>query len=160
MARLAAANAVLALEGMVNEHERDGRALRLEWVSVPSVSHHTLAALAILTKVLGGLDADGEHMAERARAEADAICSEALMLALAAHVGRQTAHALVYDVSQKAQSEGRMLRDCMADSSEITAHLKPDELEAVFDPARHLGSAGEMVGAVVATAERWLKSGS
>jgi len=160
MARLAAANAGPALEGMINEHERDGRALRLEWVSVPSVSHHTLAALVILSKVLRGLDADAERMAERARAAADAICSEALMLALAAHVGRQTAHALVYEVSQKAQSEGRSLREAAADSPDVTAHLKPDQLEAVFDPARHLGSAGEMVDAVAGRAERWLARAS
>ncbi len=156
MGRLAAANAVLALEGMVNEHERDGRALRLEWVSVPSVSHHTLAALAILSKVLGGLDADVERMAEQARAAADGICSEALMLALARNVGRQTAHALVYEMSQKAQTEGRSLRESTADSPEITAHLTPEEVDAVFDPARHLGSAGAMVDGVVARAEQWV----
>lgn len=159
MARLAAANTVLALEGMINEHERDGRALRLEWVSIPSVSHHTLAALAILSKVLRGLGAQTEHMAERARAEADGICSEALMLALARHIGRQSAHALVYEVSQKAQSEGRSLRESMADSAEVTAHLKPEELDGIFDPTGYLGSAGEVVDGVVAAAERWLDRG-
>ena len=156
MARLAAANAGLALEGLINEHERDGRALRLEWVSVASVSHHTLAALAILSRVVEPLCVNAERMAAQAWASADGICSEGLMLALARHVGRQTAHALVYEVSQRAQSQGRSLRESLSESREVTSHLKPDELDAIFDPNRHLGSAGEMVDRVVARAEGWL----
>lgn len=160
LARLAAANSVVALEGMVNEHERDGRALRLEWVSVTDVSHHTLAALAILSKVVAGLGVDAARMGERAQAAAEAICSEALMLMLARRIGRQSAHALVYGMSQRSQSEHRRLRHVLAEAPEVTANVTPGELDAVFDPSRYLGSAGEVVDSVTGKAERWLGASS
>ncbi|HEX2046135.1 MAG TPA: adenylosuccinate lyase family protein [Acidimicrobiales bacterium] len=150
LARLARSAAALALEAMVGEHERDGRSLRLEWPAVADVSHSTLAALRIVDEVLERLMVDGEHMAEQARRVADDICSEALMLTLAARMGKQNAHALVYELSQAAQSEGRSLKEA------VGAHLAPEEVEAVFDPGRYLGSSGELVDGAVAAAEAWL----
>jgi adenylosuccinate lyase len=156
LARLARSAAGLALEAMVGEHERDGRSLRLEWPAVADVSHHTLAALGIVSKVLTGLTVRREHMAEEARRASDHICSEPLMLALAAHVGKQSAHSLVYELSQAAQTAGQSLKESLAGSAEVTAHLKPEELDATFDPYRYLGSAGELVDAAVDAACAWL----
>ena len=156
LARLARSSAGLALEAMIGEHERDGRSLRLEWPAVADASHHTLAALEIVNRVLAGISVRREHMAEQARRVRDDICSEPLMLALAAHLGKQSAHGLVYELSQSAQSAGRSLHESLAGSPEVTAHLQPDELEAIFDPARYLGSSGELVDAAVGAATEWL----
>ncbi len=156
LARLARSAASLGLEAMIGEHERDGRSLRLEWPAVADVSHSTLGALGLVSDVLDRLTVHREQMAEQARREADSLCSEALMLALARHVGKQSAHGLVYELSQTAQSEGRSLKDAAEAATEVTAHLKPDELEAVFDPASYLGSAGTLVDATVTVASKWL----
>ncbi|MDP8974816.1 MAG: adenylosuccinate lyase family protein [Actinomycetota bacterium] len=156
LARLARANAALGMEGMVQEHERDSRGLRLEWVAVADTSHHTLAALALLSQMLNSLKVHDDRMAEHAHAAAEVICSEALMLALAPHVGKQSAHALVYDLSQQAQSQKRPLREVLDDSAEVTASLEPGQIEAAFDPLRHLGSAGTMVDRTIALAEAWV----
>ncbi|MCA1656460.1 MAG: adenylosuccinate lyase family protein, partial [Actinobacteria bacterium] len=88
LARLARANAMLGLECMIQEHERDARGLRIEWVAVADVSHHTLAALAILNEVLRGLQVYDTRMAQYAHESAEAICSEALMLELGRHIGK------------------------------------------------------------------------
>jgi adenylosuccinate lyase len=156
LSRLARANAALGMEGMVQEHERDSRGLRLEWVVVADTSHHTLAALVVLRQMLLQLKVHEDRMAEHAHATADAICSEALMLALALHMGKQSAHAFVYDVTQEAQSHGRSLREALQDRPEVTAHLGAAELDDILNPLRHLGSAGTMVDRTVARAERWV----
>lgn len=156
LAALARSAAGLALEAMVGQHERDGRSLRLEWPAVADVSHATLSALGIVSQVLAGLSVRRDHMAEQARRAADLICSEPLMLALAEHLGKQSAHGLVYELSQAAQSEGRSLRDSVLASAEVTAHLKPDDVEAIFDPLRYLGSSGELVDVAVDAATEWL----
>lgn len=156
LARLARASAGLALEAMIGEHERDGRSLRLEWPAVADVSHSTLAAFAVVNGVLGELSVDRQHMADEAYGAADAICSEALMLALGAHIGKQSAHGLVYELSQGAQSAGGSLQEILAASPQVTTHLSPDELAAIFDPSRYLGSAAQRVDATVAAAETLL----
>ncbi|MBW3626429.1 MAG: adenylosuccinate lyase family protein [Actinobacteria bacterium] len=158
LARLARTLAPLGLESMIGEHERDSRGLRLEWVAVADVSHYTLASLAALDQILGAFTVDRGRMADHAGTVAEAICSEALMLALSRRMGKQTAHAVVYEVSQQAQQEGASLRELLGARPDIAGHLGPDELDAVFDPARHLGCSAAMVDAVVAKAERRLDS--
>jgi adenylosuccinate lyase len=157
LTRLARANAGLGIEGMVLEHERDSRGLRLEWVAVADVTHHTLAALTMTRLMLQGLKVHVEQMANHAWERAEAICTEALMLALGRHVGKQSAHALVYELSQEAQSGRRSLKELILQSEEVTGLLTLDELEAIFDPTRYLGSSGVMVDRTVAAGEAWLR---
>ncbi|MDP9019211.1 MAG: adenylosuccinate lyase family protein [Actinomycetota bacterium] len=158
LARLVKGCAALGLDGMVQEHERDSRGLRLEWVAVADASHHTLAALAILGPLLAGLEVHEAHMASEAHEAAEQICSEALMLALGRRFGKQRAHALVYEVSQRAQGEGRSLREVLERRPDLTHQLDAGELDSIFDPRRYLGSAGELVDQVTACARRWLEA--
>jgi adenylosuccinate lyase len=158
LARLAAAQVETALGGMLMEHERDSRGLRLEWAIVADVSHYTLAALAIAKDLLAGFDVYPERMAANASVAADAVCTEALMLALARGVGKQSAHALVYELTQAATSEGGELRAYLLNSSEVRRHLSAEELERIFDPGSYLGTASRLTHEVIATAEHWLGS--
>ena len=157
LARLARAAAGVALEAMIGEHERDGRSLRLEWPAVADASHTTLAALAIVSDLVQGITVDRERMAAEARRAADDICSEALMLALARHIGKQNAHGLVYELSQAATSAGRSLREALAGAAEVSTHLTADDMAAIFDPTRHLGWAPTRVDNTLAAAATWLR---
>lgn len=152
LARLARTAADSGLEAMVEEHERDSRGLRLEWAALPAVSHHTLCALAILQRVLAGLEVHEDRMATHARESSDQICTEALMLALGRRLGKQSAYRVVYELSQTAQDEGGCLADYAAGDPEVTRWLSADELGAIFDPARQVGEAPTLVDAAVARA--------
>lgn len=156
LARLARSNADIALEAMLGEHERDSRGLRLEWVAVADVSHHGLAALAVTRRVLAELKVHDVTMAEQARAARDEICSEALMLSVGRHIGKQTAHELVYQLSQRAYEEGSSLRLLAGDCARISAALSEDELDAVFEPDRQTGESSALVDHVVANLEQWM----
>ncbi|MEO7194180.1 MAG: adenylosuccinate lyase family protein [Pseudonocardiaceae bacterium] len=156
LAKLARANAMLGMESMLQEHERDARGLRIEWVAVADVAHHALAALAILREVLQGLRVYADQMAAHAYAAAEAICSEALMLALGRRMGKQSAHALVYDLSQRAQSDGQPLRALLLARAEVASWLGAAELDQLLDPARYVGDAGDIVDRSVRRAQHWL----
>lgn len=156
LARLARSNAALGIESMVQEHERDSRGLRMEWVAVADVSHYTLAALATLNEVLSGLQVDSERMAANARAAAESLCTEAVMLALATPIGRQSAHTLVYELSQRAQSDGKQLRDCLLADPTVTAHLSAADVDGLLDPALYLGEARQLTDLAVDRGREWL----
>ncbi|WP_327297146.1 MULTISPECIES: adenylosuccinate lyase family protein [unclassified Streptomyces] len=156
LARLARSNAALGIESMVQEHERDSRGLRMEWVAVADVSHYTLAALGTLNAVLSGLQVDSGRMAANARAAAESLCTEAVMLALAPSIGRQSAHTLVYELSQRAQSEGRRLRDCLLADATVTARFSVAEVDGLLDPSRYLGESRELTDLSVERAREWL----
>jgi len=150
LARLARANAMLSVEGMIQEHERTGAGLTLE----VNLSPRSLDDRVLLDLIKAELGRTG--MAEQAQMASEKLCSEALMLALAGSVGKQTAHGLVYELSQGAQTDGVSLRSALERRPDITERLGPDQLETVLDPARYVGEAGAMVDSVVATAQHWL----
>lgn len=149
LARLVRAQAGLGLEAMVGDHERDSRSLRLEWAAVADASHHTLAAVAILAQTVAGLRVHPDRMAANAHRVGEALCTERLMLHLGAHVGKQTAHELVYQASQQAHDEGRSLRAQVAANPELRGFLPDDVLEEILDPGSYLGAASELVDATV-----------
>ncbi len=156
LARLARSNAALGIESMLQEHERDSRGLRMEWVALADVSHHTLAALSILNNVLADLQVHRERMAENAYEAAEYLCTEALMLALARKIGKQSAHALVYEVSQRAQENGGSLRASLLEHDTVNRSIDADALDYGLDPAHYLGESVELTDRTVEHARRWL----
>ncbi len=150
LARLSRAAAATGLETLIEEHSRDSRGHRLEWAAVADVSHYTLTALTILQEILGGLIVHDDRMAAHAYEAADQLCTEALMLALARHIGKQSAYTVVYELSQASQDRGGSLQDYAAESPDIQAHLSTDHLARIFDPAQQLGEAAALVDDVIA----------
>ena len=78
------------------------------------------------------------------------VMTEAVMMGLGPHLGREYAHDLVYDLCREAVTTHRPLLDLLADHPEIKAHLDRDALAALCDPANYLGQAGVMVDRVLA----------
>ena len=156
LARLAAAQVPLALQAMIGEHERDSRALRLEWSIVPDVSHHSLAALTIGRRILEGIVVHEDAMAANAEEAAGAVCTESLMLALGRHVGKQSAHAQVYELCQDATSRGLPLQEYLRSAAAVRRHLDEAELAEIFAPTAYVGSAPQLAVEMAARAEDWL----
>lgn len=157
MARLAAAQVGIALAGMVGDHERDSRALRVEWACVPDVSHYCLAACQITAELVNGLAVDRDRLLANVSAVADQVLSERLMFALGARLGKQTAHELVYRLSQQAQTRGVSLRSVLAGEQELAGLIGEREVDAIFDPSGYLGASADLVQRTVADARRWLR---
>jgi adenylosuccinate lyase len=62
LARLIRASAGVVLDGTVQEHERDGRSWKAEWVAFPEVCLLTGTALSYAHRVLTGLEVDEASM--------------------------------------------------------------------------------------------------
>ncbi len=156
MARLTAGLMPTALYTMAGDNERDSRSLRTEWVLVPDVSHYTTAAAEIVRGILNGLTVHEDRMRTNADAVADQLATEGLMLALGKHLGKQTAHEHVYELSQTARRDGTRLRDLVRED-EAGQVLGEDELSRLFDPGGYLGQSVALTRQVVAQAREWLE---
>ncbi len=157
MAKLAAAQAGIALTSMIGDHERDSRALRVEWACVPDVSHYCLAACEIMRELVTGLSVQPDRLWENVREVADEISSERLMLALGQHLGKQTAHERVYELSQAAHDCGRSIRDLLGECDDLRGLLSSEDLDTVFDPVGYLGESAVLTRRTVAATRSWLK---
>src|SRR5262249_43595861 len=97
-----------------------------------------------------GLEVDAERMRANLDLTRGMIVSEAGMMGLGPHLGRQGAHDPVYDIRRKAAATGTPVTEPAAKAGEISRHHPRAELEKLCAPARYLGLAGEMVDRVLA----------
>lgn len=148
-ARMAAAQAQLAMTALAGDHERDSRSLRLEWACVADVSHYTLASAQIFGEIISGLEVHPDRLWANVSEVADRIASEALMFALAQRHGKQTAHEMVYRLTQTAQEKRVSVREFVREQGEADLSLDAATLDDIFDPGRYLGASARLTRQVV-----------
>jgi adenylosuccinate lyase len=145
--RLVRAAAGTTLEGMVQEHERDGRGWKAEWMAFPEACLLTMTALDLAKPLLEGLEVDETRMAGNASAGGGFAASEALLAALAPRVGKHRAQDLLQRVLGEARQQGRSLEEA-ATGSEVAGEIPSGELRSLLERPR-TGAAGAMVDEVV-----------
>jgi 3-carboxy-cis,cis-muconate cycloisomerase len=138
------------LDAMIEDHERATGPWEIEWIAVPEIFSLAAGALAQTRFMVSGLIVDEKKMRANLDITRGLIVSEAVMMGLGPHIGRQYAHDLVYDICRQVVSSGRTLFDLLAENQEISKHLDRPALAKLCDPANYLGQAGEMVDRVLA----------
>lgn len=153
LSRLVRAQAGVILEGMVQEHERDGRGWKAEWVAFPEACLLTGTALSLAKRVLSGLEVDEAAMRRNLDAAGGYLSSERVLSALAPAIGKHRAQARLQELLADARERGATLEDALRSTDELRSVLGTDvieELTASPDP----GTAGAMVDRVLRKAEQ------
>jgi adenylosuccinate lyase len=145
LARIVRHQAMCLGEGLVHDHERDGRSWKVEWHIVPEITMLAARALELLAELARGLVVHADRMLHNLEATRGFVLSEAVMLALAGHVGRETAHRLVSAAAEQARGTGSSLEDAVRTSPEIMARLSQNEVAAAFDLRRQAGPCAALV---------------
>jgi adenylosuccinate lyase len=149
LARVVRADAALALEGMVAEHERDGAAWKTEWALLPRACGATAVALSLAADLVAGLQVDDVRMRANVDAQRGYVLAEPVMLALGAEVGPRRAHELVHAAAARGIVKGLTLNTALGEDPEIARHLTAERIEELLRPEVALGAAGELVDRVI-----------
>ena len=72
------------------------------------------------------------------------IVAEAVMMALAPHIGRQIAHDLVYDCCRESIKNNVPFIDILLKDKEISNIFNRNDLLKIVDPANYLGAGPAM----------------
>ena len=78
------------------------------------------------------------------------LLSEAVMMALAPSIGRQEAHELIYQVSQKAYVNGQSLNQALKDTPKIVKRFTSKEIDELLTPSTYTGLSGFFVDRILA----------
>lgn len=148
LARLVRADAAVLLEGVVQEHERDGRPWKAEWVALPEACVLAGKSLQITRDVLAGLVIDAVAMRRNLHEENGLLASEAVMGVLTQKLGKQSAHWMVYEAAMTAVEQSMPLRAAL-EQTEAVKHLSVDDLDAAFDLRNSLGLSTAFVDRVL-----------
>lgn len=145
--------ATLGFESLCNEHERDYRAVRLEWVAVADGVLHSAAALSLIRQVLGDLIVNRGRIAANVAGATQSICSEALMFLLSRKLGKINAYQAVYEASIRHKEGDVPVVDALMDNPLVADSFDATTLIAALTPANHVGQAGRLVDGVIRKAD-------
>ncbi|MEE8421263.1 MAG: adenylosuccinate lyase family protein [Dehalococcoidia bacterium] len=134
----------LALEAMQTEHEADRTTSVMMGRAVSEATGLTGDILARLDQVIAGLNVFPERTRRNLDLSGGMIMSEALMLELAATIGRQRAHDAVYAAAQEAATSDKTFRELLIESEELRGRLSVEQIDELLDPARYTGQSGAM----------------
>ena len=150
LSRLVRAQAGVVLEGMVQEHERDGRGWKAEWAAFPESCLLSGASLSLGADMIKGLEVDAGRM--RLNLEAGSYsASERLLATLAPRLGKHEAQRLLQQRLVGAAQRGQSLGDVLAADDGLSGQLQRVEVSELLQHP-DTGFAGAMVDAVVAHA--------
>ncbi|WP_016702069.1 3-carboxy-cis,cis-muconate cycloisomerase [Pseudomonas chlororaphis] len=135
---------------MPQEHERSLGLWHAEWETLPEICCLVSGALQQALLVADGLEVDAARMARNLDLTQGLVLAEAVSIALAQRLGRETAHHLLEQCCKRAVAEQRHLRAVLGDEPQVTAELSAEELDRLLDPAHYLGQAHAWVERAVA----------
>lgn len=137
------------LSAMVQEDERGLGSWHAEWETLPEIFRLTAGALHQMATIVPHLEIYAAHMIRNLDATNGLIFAEAVTMAMAAHIGKSAAHALVDEASKKARRSGKHLREVLAENPKVAQELNSAELDRLFDPKNYLGVSGDWVDRVI-----------
>ncbi|WP_067749934.1 class-II fumarase/aspartase family protein [Orrella dioscoreae] len=138
-------HAGLALDAMLQDFERATGPWHLEWSCIPESFVLTAGALNQARFMLAGLEVDTARMRRNLDLSGGLIVAEAVMMGLAPHIGRQTAHDVVYDACRQAATHGLPLADVLHADPAVSSKLDRQAIDRLCDPGNYLGAAPHMV---------------
>jgi adenylosuccinate lyase len=147
LSRVIRAQAAVALDGMVAEHERDGRAWKAEWLVVPETSMAFAACAGSAVRMLDGLRPDPERMLANIGSHRGYLLSEPVMRALADRIGKHSAHDSVYAAAMRGIDKDQDFRTALRGDPRLDA-IPDAELDELLQVRSSLGSCAAFVDRV------------
>lgn len=138
----------------VQDHERSAGPWHAEWPTLPQLMLVTSGALAAIVDIAEGLDVDAARMRSNLDATHGLIMAEAVTFALADKIGKSDAHHLIEAASKRAVAEKKHLHEILAGDSQVTAHLTPEKITALFEPMAYQGVSQALIDRLLDSLDR------
>jgi 3-carboxy-cis,cis-muconate cycloisomerase len=138
------------LAAMPQEHARAAGNWHAEWRPFSDLLESVGSAAAWLRDCLERLEVDPARMRANLEATGGLLLAERVAGALAPSLGRVPAHDAVAAAAAEAAASGRPFAAVLGARPDVRAHLPPERIAALLDPAGYLGSAGALVDRALA----------
>jgi 3-carboxy-cis,cis-muconate cycloisomerase len=138
------------LSAMPQEHERGLGGWQAEWEVLPDLVQISADAATSVADLLELLIVRPDAMQASLRITQGLAMAESVMMALAVHVGKPEAHALVERAASRATDEAIPFADALAGDPDIARWLDRREIEDALRPEDYLGVSAQLVARVLA----------
>jgi 3-carboxy-cis,cis-muconate cycloisomerase len=135
-------------QALIQEHERGAGSWQIEWLTLPRMFELTAGALNNALFLSENLVVDASRMRTNLEASNGLLLAEALNLALAPHLGRAKAKAIIQSAVQIALASDRHLVDVVRENVDT-----PLDWDALRDEANYLGASAAFIDRVLRLVE-------
>lgn len=136
------------LRAMEAGHERSAGEWQIEWQAIPLACQAAAGALRAAESLVQGLRVFPQRMRANLQLDGGRIMAEAYMITLAAHVGRERAHELLYQAVRESRETDQPLL------ATLQAAVKPEVWASIHAqlpiPEGYVGSAPAICATAVA----------
>ncbi len=144
----------LAMEAMMTEHEADRTTSLMIRRAIQQACEHTGDILERIRMLMEGMQVFPERMRQNLDLSGGMIMAEALMLSLGRHIGRQTAHDVIYEAAMESATSGKPFRTLLAGDVHVRKHLDENQIEALLDPTAYTGTCAQFATEQAAQARK------
>lgn len=144
LSRLVRSHASTMLEIMGGYDERDASTWFAEFAIIPETFRYTSRILRNMHEILANLDVNAEKMSENLKIHGDLVTSEAVMMALANEVGRQTAHKILFERTSEAIESNHTFAACLKEDKRVTEVLSEDQIDRLTNPTNYTGLSAQL----------------
>jgi adenylosuccinate lyase len=153
LARIVRSFIIPTYENALLWHERDLANSSAERFTLSHASALCEDVMAKTRQVLSTMWVDAERCMENIKSQRGLVMAEKVMIDLVDHgIARDEAHEILREASFTAVANKEELIDVCSRTPAIAAAFSAEELEAMFEPANHIGVSGEIVDETVALA--------
>ncbi|MEF8800284.1 MAG: adenylosuccinate lyase family protein [Halolamina sp.] len=149
LARLIRSHADAMNESLEPLGDRDRSAWYVEFALLPASCCYLARLLENTRLNLDELTVCPGQMEQNLRDAGPMILSEAVMIALGKHVGRQTAHSIIRENAMEAVKTDSDFRRCLLEDDRVTEHLSEDDIESLTTATDYTGMAEQFVTSVL-----------
>lgn len=136
-------------QAALQQHERDMGAWQIEWDAIPRLFVLAHRAITLMRQVAGGLVVKEDRMLANLDLTGGLINSEAVMMALATHIGRQRAHEVVYGLAMRSVEEGVSFAELLSSAPDLQEPETARDVMEALDPRGVIAAAELQVDAIV-----------
>jgi len=141
-ARQVPALAAVLYGSLAAEDERPPSAWHAEWQPLREALRLVCGAVRDIAEMVAGLNVDPGRMRDNLDATRGLIATERLVAAFGPVTGRGRANEILTRAARHATEKGISLYDALHEEPAVAEALSGEQLRALTDPARYLGSAG------------------
>ena len=149
LGRLLRSNVLPALDYIHAEGEDDHRQGETAWKFVPEACLLIDAQLELMQRVLKNLIVKPKNMERNLERAGGFVCSEALLMKLAAAIGSDRAHAIVTELSDEARRNEASFSDAVGAHPVVRQYLARKEIEDCVNYHAYLGKTETLVNRVL-----------
>ena len=144
-------HAAALLTASVADFERATGPWEIEWIVLPEIFCLSAGALDQAVFMLEGLVVHPDAMERNLHLTNGLVNTEAVMMALAPKMGRETAHDALSKIAIAVSQGKGSLIDLLSQDEKISKVFDRGQLEKLIDPNKYLGQAGPMTDRVLAS---------